>query len=36
MTATNGLNNYNSLNRAVRIKQLSTIIDSNKIMLRKL
>jgi hypothetical protein len=33
---TNGLNSYNSLNRAVRIKKLSNIIDSNKIMLRKL
>ena len=32
----NGLNSYNSLNRAVRIKDMARIVEDNKIMLRKL
>ena len=31
-----GLNSYNSLNRATRIKGLARIIDENKILLDKL
>ena len=32
----NGLNSYNSLNRAVRIKELATIVDSNRRVLGRL
>jgi len=31
-----GLNSYNSLNRAVRIKGLAKIVDENKMILNKL
>ena len=31
-----GLNSYNSLNRAVRIKNLAKIVDENKMILNKL
>jgi len=31
-----GLNSYNSLNRATRIKDLAKIIDENKMLLEKL
>ncbi len=31
-----GLNSYNSLNRAVRIKDMAKIVEDNKIMLKKL
>jgi hypothetical protein len=33
---TQGLNSYNSLNRANRIRSLAKIIDENKILLEKL
>lgn len=31
-----GLNSYNSLNRAVRIKNMARIVEDNKLILRKL
>lgn len=31
-----GLNSYNSLNRAVRIKDMARIVEDNKLMLNKL
>lgn len=31
-----GLNSYNSLNRAMRIKDMAKIVEDNKIMLKKL
>jgi inosine/xanthosine triphosphate pyrophosphatase family protein len=31
-----GLNSYNSLNRAVRIKDMAKIVEDNKLMLKKL
>ena len=34
--ATQGLNSYNSLNRANRIRSLAKIIDENKVLLDKL
>lgn len=37
MSASNaGLNSYSSLNRQNRIKNLSNIIDNNRIMLKKI
>ena len=35
-STSSGLNSYNSLNRAVRIKDMARIVEDNKIMLRKL
>jgi hypothetical protein len=31
-----GLNSYNSLNRAMRIKDMAKIVEDNKLMLKKL